>query len=250
MNRFPRRPAFLPALLLLAALPAGAWAPETRVRITDEAVRFMPASLRLALEKQREPLLRGMLGPQTQEDTPLHRPSWSGGSLERQIEAESKALLELLSKPRPFSEIAEQFGAVAHYVMDAGFPPGVSDTDGSRRYTHFATFCEQRRERFPLVFYGHDDPALERGDFGAYAATIARRAKEEDRELARAYSTAGEPPDPAAFDDRSVPFAVGSLCFSRTVTDVVRVWLAIWSRAGGDVGRTPYMKPDTMKQQQ
>jgi hypothetical protein len=249
MNRFPRRLAMLPAMLLLVGLPAGAWAPQTRVRIADEAVRFMPATLRLALEKHREPMLRGMLEPQTNEDSSRHQPLSSGGSLEHQIEAESKALLELLDKPRPFAEIAEQFGTLAHYVMDAGFPPGMSDTDGGRRYSHFAAFCEERRERFPLVFYGHQASALERGEFGAYATTIIRRARAEDRELARAYAAAGEPPDPAAFDDRSIPFAVGSLCYSRTVTDVVRVWLAIWSRAGGDVGRTPYVKSDKQPQQ-
>ena len=37
------------ALLTSCLAPAAAWAPETRVRMTDEAVRLMPISLRLAL---------------------------------------------------------------------------------------------------------------------------------------------------------------------------------------------------------
>ena len=48
-------------LLTLSLPPALAWAPETRVRMVDEAVRLMPASLRKALESHRERLLRGML---------------------------------------------------------------------------------------------------------------------------------------------------------------------------------------------
>ena len=67
-----------------------------------------------------------------------------------------------------------------------------------------------------------------------------QRASEDDRQLARAYAGAGEPPDPAAFDDRSVPFAVGALAYSRSITNIVRVWLHIWNRANGDMGRTPY----------
>ena len=66
----------------------------------------------------------------------------------------------------------------------------------------------------------------------------------EDRELARAYAAAGDPPAAAAFDDRSIPFAVGSLSYSRAVNDIVRAWLTAWRMAGGDTGRTPYAKKE------
>jgi hypothetical protein len=239
----PRRLAPLLLFLTLAswAAPVLAWSPETRVHMTDEAVRLMPASLRLALETHREPLLRGLLSPMTREDDPEHRPRWLQGTLDRAVEAEIVALAETLSGPASFAEIAERFGRVAHYVADAGFPPGVSDQGGAGlRYAHFADFCEDRQERFPVVFYGHDDPDLDRGDFQAFALAVMDRARGEDAELERAYAAAGSPPNPAAFDDRSVPFAVGSLSFSRTFTDIVNVWLAVWKTAGGDMGRTPY----------
>jgi hypothetical protein len=92
-----------------------------------------------------------------------------------------------------------------------------------------------------VVFYGHDSAELASGDFRAYALSVMKRARGEDRQLARAYAAAGDPPNPAAFDDRSVPFAVGSLSYSRTFTDIVRVWLAAWEHASGDMGRTPYL---------
>lgn len=237
------------AALILLHLPAAAWAPETRVRMVDEAVRFMPASLRLALESHREPLLKGMLAPQLREDDPAHLPSWSGGTLEQQIEAEALALLDLLATPAPFAEVAQTFGSLAHYVMDAGFPPGGGGPAGASRYAHFAAFCEERRKKFPLVFYGHEDPYLERGAFRAFAERVTRRSLAEDRELARAYAAAGDPPLAEAFDDRSIPFAVGSLCYSRSVNDVVRAWLVVWERAGGDMGRTPYRKPSSPRKE-
>ena len=239
MCRFSLSVALVGAILLCAA-PAAAWAPETRIRMVDEAVRFMPGSLRRALESNREPLLRGMLEPMKQEDGPEHRPPWAEGSLNLSLERAAQDLLATLAEQTPFDEIAAHFGTVAHYVLDAGFPPGMSDGDGAARFTHFAEFCESRRERFPLVFYGHDDPALENHDYRAFGVSVMTRAMIEDRELSRAYVAAGDPPDPSAFDDRSVPFAVGSLCYSRNVTDIVRIWLAVWNQAGGDMGRTPY----------
>jgi hypothetical protein len=224
----------------LCVSPTPAWTPETRVRMVDEAVRLLPYSLRLALERHREALLRGALEPMTNEDGPAHLPAASGGSLESSISDAAAGLLGALERPEPFPEIARRFGTLAHYVSDAGFPPGAAGREGLERYRHFAGFCETRRERFPVVFYGHDDDDLARRDYAAFAQGIVGRAAREDGELARAYAAAGDPPDPSAFDDRSVPFAVGSLSYSHSITEIVRIWFAVWEQAGGDTGRTPY----------
>jgi hypothetical protein len=233
------------ALATLAAVAAGApvraWAPQTRIHMADQAVRLMPASLRLALERHRKPLLRGLLEPQLREPHAEHRPPWEGGTLDEEIHHRALELVHAVERAAPFGEIAARFGGLAHFVMDAEFPPG-SSADGSRRYGHFVEFCESRREKFPLVFYGHQEPSLDSGSYQGFARTILERARREDRELARAYAAAGDPPDPLAFDDRSVPFAVASLAYSHTVTDLVRVWIAAWRQASGDLGRTPYLR--------
>ncbi len=244
MRRGPAR--FAGALLLITlagAAPAAAWAPETRIRMAEQAVRMMPASLRLALETHRDPLLRGVLEPLTDEDGAAHRPPWAGGGLDAAIEQRARALVASVEQPAPFRTIARNFGALAHFVMDAGFPPAMTPGAG-RRDAHFRAFCESRREKFPLVFYGHADEALDRGAWREFATSVMERSRHEDAQLARAYAAAGEPPDPAHFDDRSVPFAVASLSYSRTVTHIVRAWIAAWREAYGDMGRTPYLQPE------
>lgn len=226
-----------------AGIPASAWQPETRMAMADEAVRLMPASLRMALQTHRDALMRGLLEPMVEEDGAEHRPTWTGGRLEHAVQQEADALIDSLGRKTPFAELARAFGRLAHFVMDAGFPPGVAETDAGDRFTHFARFCESRRAKFPLVFYGHSDTHLTRGDFLGFARARMVRSRADDAELVRAYAVAGTPPHPAAFDDRSVPFAIGSLSYSRTVTDVVRAWLAAWGAEEGDMGRTPYLKP-------
>jgi hypothetical protein len=238
VTRIPPR-TLAAAALVLAAAPALAWTPQTRVRMIDDAVRLMPASLRQALGSYREPLLAGMLGPLEREDDAAHRPPSSGGALDASVERVAGELATVLAQPTDFASVAERFGQLAHFVADAGFPPGA--VEAGERYAHFASFCESRRERFPLVFYGHSDALLGDLDWRTMAREILARASAEDRTLAEAYAAAGTPPDPAAFDDRSVPFAVGSLAYSYTVTDIVRSWLAAWRDAGGDLGRTPYL---------
>jgi len=244
MTLLRRTLLLLIAVLLLPGPAVRAWDARTRVRMLDEAVRFMPGSLRLALERQRESLLRGALAPMTGENGPEHRPPWAGGSLEAEIDRAAGQLGAELRERTPFAEVATSFGRVAHYVLDAGFPPGMTDADGASRYEHFAAFCESRREKFPLVFYGHDQAELEAGDLRGFALAVMQRARDEDRQLARAYAAAGDPPRASAFDDRSIPFAVASLSYSRNVNDVVRIWLELWDRAGGDVEFTPYREPD------
>lgn len=234
------------AILFLAvssSLPAYAFAPETRVRMVDEAIRMMPKSLRLALERHREDVLRGALEPMTTEDAPGHRPPWAGGSLDRSVTGAAQDLVESVRRPQRFSEVCIRFGTLAHYVMDAGFPPNSGGPEANDRYQHFSRYTSQKLPKFPMVFHGHDDAALERGDFAGFALAVSRQAREEDSHLARAYAAAGRPPDPSHFDDRSIPFAIASLAYSRTVTHVVRAWLEAWRQAGGDMGRTPYYTP-------
>ena len=102
-------------------------------------------------------------------------------------------------------------------------------------------------KRFPLVFYGHENDALAREDYRGYAVEVIERSRQSDRQLAYAYERFEAHEHAAAFDDRSVPFAVGSLSYSRSVNDVVRVWLTVWENAPGDMGRTPYRDPNKTK---
>ncbi len=243
------RPIALVVLLALPAAPASAWSPRTRAQMIDEAVSLMPASLRLAVEHRREPLLRGMLEPMTSEDGPAHRPPWQGGTVDAEIAARAKALAAAVESAAPFDEVARSFGALAHFVADAGFPPGAAGAPGAARYADFSAFCESRRPRIPLVFYGWNDADLARGDFAGFGRRVLERARAEFPTLERAYEAAGTPPDPAAFDDRSVPFAVASLSYSNTVTDIARAWLAAWRVAHGDTERAPYGAPRTAPRQ-
>src|SRR5512139_3498316 len=217
----------VPLLLAAAGAEARAWDPAMRLQIVDEAVRFMPPSLRLALEHHRDAVRRGALEPMTTEDSPAHAPASAGGTLDASVARAADELVASVREPAPFDTIAGRFGALAHWVSDAAFPPG-SSPDAGRRYAHFAKFAASRGPKFPLVFLGHDDPELDRGDVAAFARRIAAEAAHDDLALARAYAAAGDPPDPSAFDDRSVPFAIASLAYSRSVNYVVRSWLHAW----------------------
>jgi hypothetical protein len=232
------------AIFLAFGAPVSAWTAATRVVMIDDAVKLMPPSLRTVLERRKNDLRRGMLEPMTLEDSPGHRPPWDGGTLATSVDAAARDLVSGAETRVSFHDVARRFGVLAHFVADAGFPPGASGAAGASRYAHFAAFCEARRTRFPLVFYGHDNDALSKNDFKSFTAAILDRARAEDANLARAYAEAPSWNDPAAFDDRSVPFAIASLSYSRSVTDIVQAWLAAWRNCHGDLAGTPYQGAD------
>lgn len=233
----------LAAALAGVTLPAFGWTAATRVGMVDDAIKLMPPTLRAVLDKRREDVLRGMLTPMTGEDAPAHRPPWDGGTLPASVDTAAHGLIAAVDGHVSFREVARRFGALAHYVADAGFPPGAAGAPGAARYAHFAAFCQTRRARFPLVFYGHDNQALAHADFKAFTVGLLERARAEDANLARAYAAAPSWDDPPSFDDRSVPFAIASLSYSRSVTDIVQAWLAAWRQCHGDLGGTPYLGP-------
>jgi len=234
------RPLSLALLVVASASPAFAWTAATRVVMIDDAVKLMPPSLRKVLEKRRNDVRRGMLEPMTLEDSLSHRPSWEGGSLETSVDAAARDLVSGAETRVSFNDVARRFGVLAHFVADAGFPPAAAGAAGAPRYAHFAALCETRRPRFPLVFYGHGNDALSRDDFKGFTLQVLERARAEDANLARAYAQAPSWTDANAFDDRSVPFAIASLSYSRSVTDIVQAWLAAWRECHGDLGGTPY----------
>jgi len=227
-------------LVLVAAAPSHAWTAATRVVMVDDAIKLMPTALREVLERRRNDVRRGMLEPMTLEDSLAHRPPWDGGSLTTSVDAAARDLVSGAETRVSFHDVARRFGVLAHFVADAGFPPAAAGSSGAARYAHFAALCETRRTKFPLVFYGHDNDALARFDFKAFTSGVLTRARAEDVNLARAYAEAPSWDDPVAFDDRSVPFAIASLSYSRSVTDIVQAWLAAWRQCHGDLGGTPY----------
>ncbi|MDH3626625.1 MAG: hypothetical protein OEV00_07445 [Acidobacteriota bacterium] len=228
--------------LAILTTPASAWTARTRIAMTQRAVELMPRTLRTALQGHEKALLRGLLDPMKDEDGADHRPMTAGGDLEAAVLAASRELRGVLDRPARFDEVAEAFGRLAHYTLDVGFPPGVSPRDDTvdSRYRHFGSLCEERLPKFPLVYYDDHDLGGGLADVGPYVEEILARATTNDAVLADAYDRAGDPPHRGAFDDRSVPFAVASISYSRSVNDIARVWLAVWQEADGDMSHTPF----------
>jgi len=238
-------------LILASHSRALAWTPATDDRVAREAVRLMPSTLRDILETHSADLTAGIREAAGDETGPTHTldPGQEGISAASLAARKVAETIAMINGHKPFADVARAMGALAHVIGDLNNPLQVSDDDpGEARYADdYASYVESNLDRYPLVFYGWNDPHLglpgrpADGDVTAFADAVARRTRAHYPHIRRAYAASDPRPIAQRFDVRSLPFGIGSLCYSHTVTDTARIWLHIWGRAHGDLRGTPYL---------
>lgn len=226
---------------LAAALAFAAWSgtpafeAPAREQIALEALRLAPPSLRRQLSRRSQALVRG-----AREEAPS-----TLDNAVRRLGAEIDTAVALINGRKSFRSITESLGRLAGVAACLNNPLWSTPEGGDvRDAAQFSSFLAQNVRRFPLVFTGYDAELQKGGDVAAFASRIRERYLADRVTLHRAY----HPPDggpilPSDFDERSVPFAIASLCYSRAVTDASQLWIHVWRRADGDLSGTPYLAP-------
>jgi hypothetical protein len=233
--------------LLLAAGPASAWTPGTQTAIAREAARLAPPDLARQIEKHKKSFEAGVLAPFQDTDPARHMKNPDGsGTLDRVLYDEVDATVSAIRAHRPFEEIVQRLGQVAHYVADADNPLASSgdDPDEGRYFLDYLRYAESAEPRFPLVFYGVPRVLDNKGVKPILDAAL-RRGRELYPMVGREYRKIGYASGIGRFDDRSTAFGVASVSFSHAVTDVALVLRYIWLTAGGADDRTAVVSAGT-----
>lgn len=247
----------IPVLLLAAATAvcadALAWSPEMEERVVFEAARLMPPALRSILNEHIDAMHTGLREAAADEGSSAHtmlaRPTGRGTDAAARATELASEIVAMINGHQPFADVTRKMGSLAHVVCDLNNPLLVSDDD-PREYRYAMDYVEYVRsnlDRYPLVFYGWEEEHLRltspksNGDLPAFARQTARRARRYYDDIGRAYSPANKEPASHRFDVRSIPFGIGSISYSYSVTDTARVWLHLWRKANGDLSGTPYL---------
>jgi hypothetical protein len=154
---------------------------------------------------------------------------------------------------RPMADLVYRLGVVAHYAADLSDPVLTHPRGATAPFIEdYGRYVERNLIRYPVVFYGYPDieSLLQAGreDRDARpgrrlhtdALAQARHARAYYEHLERAYALSGGSSE--TFDERSIPFGIGSLAYSRAVTGIARAWLHAWTAARGDISGTPHLK--------
>jgi hypothetical protein len=233
--------------LLLVASPASAWAPGTQTTIAREAARLAPPDLARQIEKHQKTFEAGVLAPFQDSDPGRHMKNPDGsGTLDRILYQEVDATVSAIRAHRPFEEIVQRLGRVAHYVADANNPlaTAAADPDEARYFLDYLRYAQSAEPRFPLVFYGVPR-FLDNKGVKPILNEALRRGRELYPLVGREYRKIGYASGIGRFDDRSTAFGVASVSFSHAVTDVALVLRYIWLTAGGADDRTAVVNAGT-----
>jgi hypothetical protein len=152
----------------------------------------------------------------------------------------------LLNAHASLREVVREMGVASHLVADLSNPfrTAPRDTDAAAYDLRFEAYVQDNLSRLRIVFEGYGDPLLEAGDAAGFARQLASRSRSYLDDVVGSFRLFDETGDPIHMDERSVPFGVASLSFSRTVTDTARVWLQSWRQAHGDLTGLPYPLED------
>ena len=219
------------------------WPEPVQAEILERARRLMPPSLQRLMKRHRRALVDGarrarqaghFQGPIQEDGTAAHL-------------AESVArIAALVDHHEPMREVIREMGLTAHLVADLSNPFRGAPRDAQARLYagRFADYLAARRDRLRVVFKGYTHPLLDEGSVTAFGMNLADRSRSYLDDLIGAFRRYDADENTAALDERSVPFGVASLTFSRSVTDTARAWLYAWRQAHGDLSGLPFPLED------
>jgi hypothetical protein len=228
--------------ILAQASPLLAWSPKSQVSIAEEASRLAPFDLRRQIDKHREQLRQGALGPFSGTSPAMHVKNPDGsGELDRVILKATSDAVDAIRAHRPFRETVYQLGVLAHYVADANNPLNTSGADSQegRYFADFLRYAERVEPRFALVFYGSEPQLESRRSLLFLLDRTIRRGRELYPLIGLEYRRIGFASGLRHFDDRSTAFGVAALSFSHAVSDITRIFRYVWLASGGDDAGSP-----------
>ena len=228
----------------LAAPPVGAWSDETRLQMVEDATQLSPPALQHLFERYQRYLLRGMSTRLPEAEAGhFQNPDGSG----RLVDAAAASIQEAtvaLRERESLRRIAYRMGRVAHLVGDLNFPLASSDSDPreSLYAEDFALYVDRMLPKYRRTLERREPLGLEALPLRDWAQTAVERAREFYDPIGRSYWVNDTLVNSSTFDVRSIPFGIGALAYSRSVSDLAQAWTTIWRLAGGDASGALYEK--------
>ncbi len=233
--------------LFLGSSRVEAWPGDLSQRIARDALKLVPRSLAEAFLAHEAEIFADARASRMPALTLVYQDLPQGRLADATRQAITREVTERAQalQGQDFRGALIALGAAYRLAVDLA-DPGVGSglgTDGSARAIRreFYSFVIANREKMPLVVEpGSMDVGLEA--IPGFLAGVAAKTPAQAALLRREGQKDGRILPYADLDFRSPVFAVASTAYSRSVSAVAAVWIAIWRSAGGDMTRqkTPW----------
>jgi len=226
------------------------WPNPVQRRVLEQATRLMPSSLARILKRHEQAVGRGAEAQRKLRPAFPHAQGVEpGGGTAERLAASLARITALIDSHAPLKRVAWEFGAASHLITDLSNPfrTAPRDEDAALFEDRFLVYLSEHLPHLRVVFTTYQDPLLERGQTVEFGLQLAARSRSYLDDLVGAFRRFETSGDPSLLDERSIPFGVASLSYSRSVMDTARVWLHAWRQAHGDLTDLPFplTRPDT-----
>ncbi len=221
---------------MIGAGPGYAWSPKTQLAIAQYAASFAPPDFERQIERHNNQFKQGVVAPFQNGEAARHNKNSDGsGLLDQVIVVQAEAVIKAIRSHQPFADIVYKVGVLSHYLADSNNPLSTSSADEQepRYYADFLTYLETAYPRFSVVFYPMPDELRTSTDLPKMVADTLHRGRSMYPMIGREYQRIGGFNGTRLFDDRSTAFGIGSVAFSRAVSDIATVLRYVWIRSGG-----------------
>jgi hypothetical protein len=230
------------ALLLCPAEPALAWTPAARRKMVEDAARLVSPSLQRLLKRYRRELGRGLAvrGPESKSGHFEH-PGGEGALVEAAVEAMQEALAALQGG-EPLRSVAARFGRVAHLVGDLDDPLVTSQSHPREPLfaPEYARYVESILPKVRLTLERRAPSGVDAASLQAWAGEAVAWSRQFYEPIGRSFWVDETLVGAERFDERSIPFGIGSLTYARAVNDIAVAWMTVWREGGGDAAGALY----------
>ena len=208
------------------------WTPNIYHSICLNATKLMPASLRGIMHIHKQEMLRG-----TQQS------SLEPSKITQRIEKEANHIISMIKEQRKFSQICQHFGHLCLLASDLNNPLYISENDPAEHLyrDNFLHLTNLNLHYFVLTFDGYKHSLLDQNKLKEYINNTRAQSEELYPYFHQFMLINGYPLEASAFDERSIPFALASLCYCRSIETTANLWLYCWKRANGDLSETPFL---------
>ena len=233
--------AFL--VLSLDASSAQAWPGELSQRIAKDALRLLPLSLAELFRAHEKEIFSEARVAASPALSLVYRDIPKGqlgvparAALAQEVAARVKAL-----HGDDFRGAVIALGALYRIAVDLPDPAinAALGTDSKTRAIRreFYLFVEASRDKIPVVLVQPDALRLKLEAAPDYLAGVLSGTQAQATVLREEAQEGGRVLPYTEIDYRSPVFAVASTAYSRSVSAVAALWIAVWRSAGGDMQR-------------
>ena len=225
LNNFTKKVVLISMIyIFILSSQAWGWTEKSYVLIARDAIQLMPDNFQWLMENYEDQFYRGLKEPVKDYE--------NASDLIKAIMNFSEASIKTIQKNHQYRDAARVFGVIARMAAKLNHPLGFNlELIESTWKTDYDIYLEKKRSKFRIRWYGQKNLPKSRKELSCLLSNSSAKNSKISSLLIQTLNQNQTPIE--RYDERSIPFGVGSIAYSNAVANTAYIWLHSWYHTGG-----------------